>query len=409
MENNRYPTGENSLKNSSQDLDQEIKQIFSKRKTSLLTPRKHENMDEEFENDSINNFNTEIQESNTDYSMSKKTKFHLIENFNSYHSISPHSPSKSSNSPQGPRISNRNYILNKPSMPIAEINPSNFDEDNMNANYHLNEITTNKQSELDCKNHQLDEKESSFDSLDIEFDNIVPDNNNQNIINDHGQTEVAETVLNSLDEVQSVSLANANNNSKHSKQIHMNVDSSVKSSCPSSSPEGGSSTNYNPNQIYYNNYSSSSNVNHVNESSLIMNNQQYTENLYDRFTNIEMKINSTLEFLTSFTNTVIKQLENTRNEIKTLKNELVGSERNNSNSINFNHHESNRSNINGGNHLIQSGNDNGLTDNINSNILLDDAEQNDNNQNSDQMGYGDYNQLDGQSYNYNNHEHRSSE
>ena len=30
MENNRYPTGENSLKNSSQDLDQEIKQIFSK-------------------------------------------------------------------------------------------------------------------------------------------------------------------------------------------------------------------------------------------------------------------------------------------------------------------------------------------------------------------------------------------
>ena len=410
LENNRYPSGENSSKNSSQDLDQEIKTIFSKRKPSLLAPRKHENIDEESENDrsSLNNLNTEMQESNNEYSMSKKTKFHLMENFNSYNSMSPHSPSISPTSPHAPRNSSRGYMLNKPPMSITEINPADFGDEHMNANYHLNELNTNKQSELECKNHQLDEKESSFDSLDIEFENIVPDNN-PNIINDHGHshTDVTETVLNNLEEVQSMNLANAANISKHSKQIHMNVDSSVKSSCPSSSPEGGSSTNYNPNQIYYNNYSS--NANHGNGNSADQNNMQYTDGLYDRFTNLEMKLNSTIDFLTSFTSTFIKQLETTRNEIKILKNELlgVGNDRNNSNNINFNHHESNR-NSNGENHLAQNGNC--LSNNINSNILLDETEHNDNNHNSDQMGnYGDYNHLDGQSYNYNNHEHQSNE
>jgi hypothetical protein len=406
LENNRYPSGDNILKNGSQDLDQEIKTIFNKRKPLPLAPRKHENIDEELENDSssFNNLNSDMQESNNEYTMSKKAKFHLMENFNSYNSMTTHSPSTSPTSPLGPRISGRSYFLNKPPVSITEINPVHFCDDHMNANYHLNEL--NKQSELECRNQQ-DEKESSFDSLDIEFDNIVPDNNNQNIINENCNTEVAETVLNNLEDVQSLSLVNTTNTSKHSKQIHMNVDSSVKSSCPSSSPEGGSSTNYNPNQIYYNNYSS--NANHSNGNSLNLNSMQYTNGLYDRFTNLEMKLNSTIDFLTSFTSTFIKQLENTRNEIKTLKNELldVGNDRNNSNSINFNHHESNH-NSNGDNHLTQ--HENGLSNNMNSNILLEEMEHNDNNHNSDQMGnYGDYNNLDEQSYNYNNRDHQSNE
>ena len=406
LENNRY-SAENSNKNS-QELDQEIKSLeravlYNKRKSTLLA-KKTINQDLPNDSSSINEMTADSQQQGSnEYSTAKKSKFHMIETFNSYHSMSPASPSASPTSP-GPRSLSKNYMSKSP-LSIAEINPANFDH--MNNYPQFGELNAGKHNDAEAKN-QLDERESSFDSLDIEFENLVADNtNNQNLIHDHEPTETAESLLNNIEEVHPLSLANINNNSKHAKQQqHMNVDSSVKSSCPSSSPEGGgSSANYNISQMYYNNYSSSNANPNSGDNMQNISNMNYTESIYDRFTNLELKLDSTINFLTSFTNSFIKQLEMTRNEIKLLKNDLLGvtsSDRSNVSLINLNHPHNNHTNEN---HLEHAG----LT--INSNNMLDDADQNDNNQNSEHIGnfHGHYSHLESQTYEFHNREHQSNE
>ncbi len=323
----------------------------SKPRTHILAPRKREpNSDIETLTLSTD-FSTEQEGlANNDYT-SKKPNQHIFSNF--YHSnMSSSSRSESLDSPDRPTTShNENNPTNST---IYEINPAQYE--------HMNDYP-------------------QFSELDTDKRNQLNNSEDQNIIENEANS--AAHILNTIEEPIPLFNAYKANHSKHN--LH-HADSSVRSSC--SSQEDNSLTNYNSNQFYYNNNYKSSNDHPEHGNLLRMDNMAYTGSLWNRFTEIESNLNGTIRLITNFTDTIVKQLEMTRNEIKSLKSELV----NNANADNIASTLNSNTNDNNTAASDHHGNNYSQNNNINTN---------DNNHNIYQQDhYAEYH-LDDNPYNYN--------
>ena len=164
-------------------------------------------------------------------------------------------------------------------------------------NRHMENRTVPSPSTRNNQNYtmHIENLDSSFDSL----ENLVVDNINGRMAIESNENAVVTNMLKN------------NNNDEEATTFLINNELSN----PDSSPIYA---NYNPNQSYFNDSK------HI--QSLSVNNISHGENLLDRLNNLENTLVSTIDNLTNFRDSLMRQLDTTAfyfREIKNLKNELI--------------------------------------------------------------------------------------